>query len=67
MVSLDYVDAFPSPGSPWNARTARPRRECFYTQRVTALTSTKADDIALALEQAIVSGEVAPGDGNAST
>ncbi len=36
-------------------------RESFYTQRVTTLTSTKADDIALALEQAIVSGEVAPG------
>ena len=28
---------------------------------MTTLTSTKADDIALALEQAIVSGEVAPG------
>lgn len=28
---------------------------------MTALTSTKADDIALALEQAIVSGDIAPG------
>ena len=28
---------------------------------MTVLTSTKADDIALALEQAIVSGDIAPG------
>ena len=41
--------------------TAHSPREPFYTQHVTTLTSTKADDIALALEQAIVSGDIAPG------
>ncbi len=35
--------------------------ESFYTQHVPTLTSTKADDVALALEQAIVSGDIAPG------